>query len=74
MVLVTTAVTLTLARYFGNNATFSALVPFDKTLYTRDEYDLMARAWWSGFRVVTYVLIPMLTIQPAKEIPAACDQ
>lgn len=62
VVLVTTAVTLTLARYFGNTATFSALVPFDKQVYTRDEWDLMARAWWSGFRILTYVLIPMLTI------------
>ena len=30
VILVTTAVTLTLARYFGNNATFSELIPFDK--------------------------------------------
>jgi membrane protease YdiL (CAAX protease family) len=62
VVLVTTAVTLTLARYYGNNATFSSLVPFDKTLYTRDQYDLMARAWWSGARVVAYVVIPMISI------------
>jgi len=62
VILVTTAVTLTLARYFGNNATFSELVPFDKELYTRDQWDLMARAWWSGARVFTYVVIPMLTI------------
>ena len=62
VVLVTTAVTLTLARYYGNNATFSELIPYDKKIYTRDEWDLMARAWWSGTRVVTYVLIPMATI------------
>ena len=63
VVLVTTAVTLTLARYFGNNATFSSLVPFDRQVYTRDEWELMARAWWSGVRVVAYVGIPMLTIR-----------
>jgi membrane protease YdiL (CAAX protease family) len=62
VILVTTAVTLTLARYFGNNSTFSELVPFDKELYTRDQWDLMARAWWSGTRVITYVVIPMMTI------------
>ena len=57
VILVTTAVTLTLARYFGGNATFSDLVPYDSKVYTRDEWELLARAWWSGFRVVTYVLI-----------------
>ena len=62
VILVTTAVVLTLARYFGNNATFSQLVPFDKDVYSRDEWDLMARAWWSGTRMVTYVLIPCITI------------
>jgi len=62
VILVTTAVTLTLARYFGNNATFSQVIPFDKALYTRDQWDLMARAWWSGTRVIAYVVIPMITI------------
>jgi len=62
VVLVTTAIVLTLARYFGGTGTFSELVPYDKKLYSRDEWDLMARAWWSGVRIVTYVLIPMLTI------------
>jgi len=62
VVLVTTAIVLTVARYFGGNATFSELVPYDEKLYSRDEWDLMARAWWSGVRVVAYVVIPMLTI------------
>ena len=62
VILVTTAVTLTLSRYYGGNATFSQLVPYDSKVYTREEWDLLARAWWSGVRVVTYVLIPMLTI------------
>lgn len=62
VVLVTTAVVLTLARYFGGNATFSDLVPYDPKVYSRAEWDLMARAWWSGTRIVTYVFIPALTI------------
>ena len=62
VILVTSAVTLTLGRYFGTNAIFAELVPFDKRLYTRDEWDLMARAWWCGVRIVTYVVIPMATI------------
>jgi len=62
VILVTTAVVLTLAKYFGGNATFSDLVPYDAKVYTRDEWDLLARAWWSGFRIVIYVVIPMLTI------------
>lgn len=62
VVLVTTAVILTLAKYYGGNATFSELVPYNKNVYSRSEWDLMARAWWSGVRVVCYVVIPMLTI------------
>ena len=62
VILVTTAVVLTLARYYGGNATFSELVPFDRKVHSREDWDLMARAWWSGVRIVTYVVIPMLTI------------
>ena len=62
VVLVTTAVVLTISRYFGGNATFSDIVPFDAKVHSRAEWDLMARAWWSGVRIVTYVLIPALTI------------
>lgn len=62
VVLVTTAVVLTLARYYGGNATFSELVPFDRKVHSREDWDLWARAWWSGFRIVAYVLIPVLTI------------
>ena len=62
VILVTTAVVLTLARYFGGNATFSKFIPFDSKVYSRDEWDLLAKAWWTGMRVVTYVVIPMLTI------------
>ncbi len=62
VILVTTAVVLTLARYFGGNSTFSEIFPYDSKVQTRAEWDLLARAWWSGFRVLTYVVIPMLTI------------
>jgi membrane protease YdiL (CAAX protease family) len=62
VILVTTAVTLTLGRYFGGDSTFAQLVPYDSKLFTRDEWELLARAWWSGVRVVTYVVIPMITI------------
>ena len=62
VILVTTAFTLTLAKYFGGNATFQELVPYDPEVYTRDEWHLLARAWWSGFRVVAYAVIPMFTI------------
>jgi membrane protease YdiL (CAAX protease family) len=62
VILVTTAVTLTLGRYFGGNSTFAQLVPYDSDVFTRDEWELLARAWWSGARVVTYVVIPVITI------------
>lgn len=62
VVLVTTAVVLTLARYFGGQATFSELIPYDSKVHSRADWDLMVRAWWSGVRIVTYVVIPVLTI------------
>ena len=62
VILTTTALTLTLARYFGNNATFSQLVPFDRDLYEIEQWDLLARAWWSGTRVLAYVVIPSITV------------
>lgn len=62
VVLTTTAVVLALARYFGNDSTFSQLVPFDRDLYEREQWDLMARAWWTGTRVLAYVVIPSVTV------------
>ncbi len=62
VVLVTTAVILTLAEYFGGNSTFSKLFPYDSKAQSRAEWELWARAWWSGTRVITYVIIPMATI------------
>lgn len=62
VVLTTTALVLLLTKYFGNHATFSKLVPFDHDLYDRDQWDLWARAWWAGTRVLSYVFIPAVTV------------
>ncbi len=62
VVLVTTAVTLTLARYYGGSDTFSKLVPEGRRAYSKEDWDLMVRAWWTFARCVTYVVIPIITI------------
>jgi len=62
VVLITTAVVLTLARYFGGSSTLVRLVGEDRALYSSAEWDLLVRAWWTFMRVVTYVAIPVMTI------------
>ena len=60
VVLATTAVTLTLAEYYGGSRTLSKFV--DRKLYTQEEWALLARAWWVCVRVTTYVVIPAMTV------------
>ena len=62
VVLVTTAVTLTLARYFGGHAAFSTLVANDREMYSLEQWELMGRAWWSFTRCICYVVIPVISI------------
>lgn len=57
-VLLTTCVALTLQEYFGNQATFMKWFPRDRSHY----WELWSFAWWSGWRVLGYVLIPMAVI------------
>jgi membrane protease YdiL (CAAX protease family) len=58
-ILATCAVSLTLQEYLGDRHTFSQWFPrTGKDPY----YELKGFAWWSGWRLVGYVVLPMLVI------------
>jgi membrane protease YdiL (CAAX protease family) len=57
-VLVTVAVSLTLQEYFGGHDTYERLFPPDGSRY----WELRGFAWWSGWRVFGYVVIPMIVL------------
>lgn len=63
VVLITTAVTLTLIEYFGDRTTFRMAVsrwyrPFNSHRY----YELAGFAYWSGARALGYIVLPWLTV------------
>jgi membrane protease YdiL (CAAX protease family) len=61
VVMLTCAVVLTLQEYIGNSAWYSRYFPAESL--RRDSYwELKTFAWWSGWRVLGYVVIPMLVI------------
>ncbi|HWO23821.1 MAG TPA: type II CAAX endopeptidase family protein [Kofleriaceae bacterium] len=61
VVMLTCAVVLTLQEYIGNSAWFARYFPLDPA--QRDPYwEIKSFAWWSGWRVLGYVVIPMLAI------------
>jgi membrane protease YdiL (CAAX protease family) len=57
-VLVTTCVVLTLQEYLGGSERFARYFPYDGGRY----WELKSFAWWSGWRVLGYLVIPMLVI------------
>jgi len=65
-VMVTCAISLTLQEYFGSHDTFVAWFPNKGGHY----WDLWSFAWWSGWRVFGYVVIPMfvLALLPGERI------
>lgn len=58
MVLLTVAAALTLQEYLGGHDTYERLFPPDGSRY----WELRGYAWWSGWRVLGYVVVPMLVI------------
>ena len=58
MVLVTVAASLTLQQYLGDQDTYAQLFPPDGSTY----WELRRLAWWSGWRVFGYVVIPMIVL------------
>ena len=59
LVLVICAVSLTLQEYVGDRASFARWFP--KLMASRDG-ELYSFAWWSGWRMLGYVVIPSLAI------------
>jgi membrane protease YdiL (CAAX protease family) len=58
MVLITVAASLTLQEYLGGHDTYERLFPPDGSYY----WELRGFAWWSGWRVVGYVIVPMTVL------------
>lgn len=58
VVLVTCALVLTLQDYFGGSDKYAQYFPYDKSRY----WELKGFVWWSGWRVLGYVVIPMIAI------------
>jgi membrane protease YdiL (CAAX protease family) len=58
MVLITVAAALTLQEYLGGHDTYERLFPRDGSTY----WELRGFAWWSGWRLMGYVIIPMLVL------------
>jgi membrane protease YdiL (CAAX protease family) len=58
MVLVTVAASLTLQEYFGGHDIYERWFPPDGSYY----WELRGFAWWSGWRVFGYVIIPMAVL------------
>lgn len=58
VVLITCCIVLTVQEYIGGSDRFARFFPYDGGQY----WELLGFAWWSGWRVIGYVLIPMLAI------------
>jgi membrane protease YdiL (CAAX protease family) len=57
-VMLTCAVSLTVQDYVGGADRYEAWFPYDGSHY----WELKAFVWWSGWRVLGYVVLPMLVI------------
>ena len=63
VVLLVTAVSLTLQEYWGERSFFAELVPAPPALLLRQSYwDLQSFVWWSGWRVFGYLILPALVV------------
>ena len=58
VILVTVAVVFTLQEYIGNHETFVRWFPSARGKY----FELWGFVWWSGWRVLGYVVIPMIVL------------
>jgi len=63
IVCLTVAVSLTLQEYIGTHDAYSTLFPHDNGEY----WELRGFAWWSGWRVLGYVIIPMIVLACANQ-------
>ena len=58
VVLLTCTVVLTLQEYIGGSDRYAHYFPYDGSKY----WELKGFVWWSGWRVLGYVIIPMVVI------------
>ncbi len=58
VILVTVAVSLTLQEYIGSHDSYVRYFPNDGSRY----WELWGFVWWSGWRVLGYVVIPMIVL------------
>jgi uncharacterized protein len=58
VVLLTCCVVLTLQEYIGGSDRYAHYFPYDGSKY----WELKGFVWWSGWRVLGYVIIPMIVI------------
>ncbi len=63
VVLVVTAVSLTLQYYYGDRDTFGQLWPRPApAAWVKSSYELASFAWWTGWRVVGYIVLPIVVV------------
>jgi membrane protease YdiL (CAAX protease family) len=58
VVMAVCAVSLTLQEYVGGSDRFARYFPYNGSRY----WELLGFAWWSGWRVLGYVVLPMIAI------------
>jgi hypothetical protein len=64
VVLVVCAVALLVIRFVGKDSLFSLLVPPPSWTEQRNSYwELWSMAWWSGWSLIGYVLLPVLAVR-----------
>lgn len=70
VVMVVVAVSLTLQYYFGERSKFSEYFPPGEADWTGDHYQLWQFVWWSGWRFLGYVVIPVavLLVMPGMRV------
>jgi len=61
VILLVTAVSLTLQQYYGDEDTYKRLFPRGRGDYDR-WWELKSFAWWSGWRVLGYIVMPIAAI------------
>jgi uncharacterized protein len=72
VILVTTALTLTLQEYAGDRSVYARIVdqPWFPYRIANEWWELWSFVWWTGWRVIGYLLIPMavVAIMPGEKL------
>lgn len=62
VVMVLVAVSLTLQEYWGARGFFRELSFLPKSIRTGPDWELWSYAWWSGWRVLGFLIFPMIAV------------